>query len=139
MHSILLKNAVLPGDRIVEPKSNLRLVQHHAIYLGADLRGTDWIIENKIGYGVRLVTANEYFKSVIEVTRFERFSGDGYQRRLAVQRALDQVGQPYSLINFNCEAFANYVQHGHTKSDQVTTGLMFGLFALVLLAIFGGD
>jgi uncharacterized protein YycO len=134
MHSVLKRYAIRPGDRIVEPKSNLRIVQHHSIYLGSDMNGTDWIIENKVGFGVRLISADEYFRTVIEITRVERFNGTQGDRRRLVERALEQVGQPYSYINYNCEGFANYVQHGHNYSRQAGVGISLSAFSLLLIA-----
>lgn len=135
MHSAISRHNLKPGDRIVEPKSSLRLVQHHSIYLGQDISGTDWIIENKIGFGVRLVTAKEYFSAVIEVTRIERFYGTGEQRKAAVQKALSEIGKPYDLINYNCESFANYIQYGHTRSVQLEGGLAVLLLFLIIVII----
>ena len=43
MNKNLLHWNLQPADRIVVPKSDLRFVQHHAIYLGKDANGTDWI------------------------------------------------------------------------------------------------
>jgi hypothetical protein len=136
MHPTIKWYNILPGDRIVEPKSNLRIVQHHSIYLGQDIYGVEWIIENKIGHGVRLVTSHDYFNDVIEIKRIERFLGSGNERRLAVQKALWEVGKPYDLINYNCQHFANYVQHGEIRSEQVTGGIALGLALLIIAGIF---
>jgi uncharacterized protein YycO len=122
-----------PADRIVTPKSGLKLVQHHAIYLGQNFQGIDLIIENKIGHGVRVVTADSFFSECQTVTRIERFNGTGPQREKAIKRALDKIGRPYSLIDFNCESFANLVQHNKIESRQSNTGLGLGLLALGLL------
>jgi hypothetical protein len=120
------KLGLVPGDRIVVPKSGLRLVQHHALYLGKNKSGVDLIAENKIGFGVRLITADNFFKDVIEVTRIERFKGSNYQRKVAVQNALSKLGQPYDLINYNCQHFANEIQYNEVRSEQVD-GLFEGL------------
>ncbi len=125
---------LLPADRIVIPKSGLRIVQHHAVYLGQNHLGVDLIAENKIGLGVRLVTAADFFKDVIEVTRIERFNGSNYERKLAVQKALDKLGQPYHLIDYNCQHFANEIQYNLIKSDQVD-GLFEGLKVAAGVAI----
>ncbi len=127
------KHNLKPADRIVTPKSGLRLVQHHVIYLGQNYNGVDLIIENKVGHGVRIITADQFFSQSPEITRIERFKGNGYQREQAVKRALDNVGKPYSLINFNCESFSNLVQHNRVESKQSNTGLGLGLLALGLL------
>lgn len=119
MNQKIKQLGLLPADRIVVPKSGLRIVQHHAVYLGQNHFGVDLIAENKIGFGVRLVTADDFFKDVIEITRIERFNGSNYERKLAVQKALDKLGQPYHLIDYNCQHFANEIQYNLIKSDQV--------------------
>lgn len=126
-----------PADRIVVPKSGLRIVQHHAIYLGQNNLGQDLIAENKIGFGVRLITADDFFKDVIEITRIERFKDSNYERKLAVQKALSKCGVPYDLINYNCQHFANEIQYNLIKSDQVD-GLFEGLKVAAGVAIVIG-
>src|SRR5579864_2499912 len=111
MNQKIKQLGLLPADRIVVPKSGLRIIQHHAVYLGQNHLGVDLIADNKIGFGVRLVTAADFFKDVIEVTRIEKFRGNNYERKLAVQKALDKMGQPYHLINYNCQHFANEIQY----------------------------
>ena len=64
---------------------------------------------------------------MIEITRIERFPGMEYDRRLAVQNALKKLGQPYDLINYNCQHYANEIQHGRVESDQVNN-IMNSLF-----------
>lgn len=123
-----------PGDKIVVPKSWLKLVQHHVIYLGQNYSGQDLIAENAVGMYVRIITADQFFKENPEITRIERFSGSNSERKAAIERALKKLGQPYDLINFNCEHFANYVQTGEIKSNQVGWGL-FALGVLAVLAI----
>ena len=95
-----------PADRIIVPKSLFGLIQHHAIYLGQNDQGIDLIAENKIGFGVRIITAKAFFKEVTTVTRIIKFKGNNYKRRIAVQNALLKAGQPYYLINYNCEHLA---------------------------------
>ncbi len=129
-----------PADRIVVPKSGLRIVQHHAIYLGQNHQGQHLIAENKIGFGVRLVTADDFFKDVIGVTKIERFKGSNYERKLAVQKALNKCGLPYDLINYNCQHFANEVQYGKIESEQVESlfaGMKVAAGFLLVFAIAG--
>ncbi len=137
MHARVYKYGLKPGDRIVTPKSTWRLVQHHVIYLGQNYQGIDLIIENKVGHGVRIITADQFFNECLEITRIESFKGNGYQRQLAVQRALKQVGQPYNLINYNCESFANQVQHNKVHSRQSKTGFIIAALAIFLMVIAG--
>ena len=132
MNINIIRNDIKPADRIVVPKSNFKMVQHHAIYLGQNNQGVDLIIENKIGFGVRLITADDFFSETNEITRIERFSGSNYDRQLAVERALYEIGKPYNLINYNCESFSNHVQNNKPESKQVWTGFFVGIVALIV-------
>lgn len=118
---------LLPGDRIVVPKSNLRLVQHHVIYLGYDDNGIGWFAENKIGVGVQIVSAEVFLRDISEITRIEVFRGTDEQRINAVQNAMALVGTNYDLLQFNCEHYANVVQHQQKVSNQVKTGIFLGI------------
>ena len=47
------------------------------------------------------------------------------------------MGQPYHLINYNCQHFANEIQYNLIKSDQVD-GLFEGLkVAAGVVLVFG--
>jgi hypothetical protein len=119
-----------PGDRMVIPKSGLRLFQHHAIYLGKDSNSNRMYIENAIGRGVQIVSEAYLFKGGYEFTRVERFTGNQHQRNAAVKFAIQLQGKQYDLFNFNCEHYANTVQNRKTYSKQVGFGL--GMFAFFL-------
>ncbi len=123
-----------PADRIVEAITILGISKHHCIYLGSDHYGIEWIAENYKFKGVRLVKAADYFKSILKIERIQRFHGSPRQRKEAVKRALISVGQPYSLIDFNCEHFAEYVQYGRRKSRQVENAFA-GLLAILFIGI----
>jgi len=127
------------ADRLVVPKSNARWVQHHAIYLGIDENGIEWIAENMIGHGVRLVTAADFLMNAIEVTRVERFSGSKAERRNAVQKAIALVGTNYDILQFNCEHYANMIQHNRKVSRQVKAGLALGVAGLLVAILFNND
>ncbi len=127
-----------PGDRIVAPKSLAGIIQHHAVYLGTDHRGQDLIAENVYGKFVAVVNAKKFFDEYPQITRVEAFKGNDFERRGAVERALKLLGKPYSLINFNCEHFANYVQHGKVESFQVNRGIL-ALFAIVVVGLILND
>lgn len=120
-----------PGDRVVVPKSAWQLVQHHALYLGCDDFGNHYMSENVIGVGVKLTRVTDFFHGEPEVTRIEPYTGSNYERRLVVERALAKLGQPYNLINYNCESFVNDVLHHEPKSAQV--GNVAGMLGLALL------
>ena len=130
MNNNLSRWNLQPADRIVVPKSDLRFVQHHAIYLGKDSNGTDWIAENKVGKGVQRVTAIDFFNDVIGITRVEPFRGSESERINAVNNAIALIGSKYNLLQFNCEHYANVVQHKHAASPQVKTGIGIGLLGL---------
>ncbi len=127
-----------PGDRIVVPKSLFGVVQHHALYLGYNEYGEHLICENIIGVGVIVTRVADFFQEAKSVTRIEKFQGNNFERKQIVQKALDRLGKPYSLINYNCESFCNDVQHNVIKSAQVTVGLFIG-FVGIMIALLNTD
>lgn len=131
MNKVFYLDHLKPGDRIVVPKSNLRLIQHHAIYIGKDHLGQRLYIENAIGQGVQLITESYLFRDGYNLTRIEPFTGNEYQRRRAVEIALKMIGHKYDLINFNCEHYANSVQYNNRYSKQVGNGVIFGVLAFL--------
>ena len=138
MNSFIRMHQLKPGDEIIVPKSQFNIVQHHVVYLGFDENGIDYIIENKIGIGVRLVTANDFFASVLSITKINRFEGTNEERKRLVEKALQSVGKPYNLINFNCEHFATELRTGRAKSRQVETAVL-GLFGALILGAILSD
>ncbi len=123
------------GDRIMVPKSAFEIVQHHALYLGFS-DDHHWIIENKEGYGVRVVSAKVFFKDVLKITKIVPFVPSfRYSRKNLLAFALSKVGTPYSLTSYNCESFCNEVQYGVAKSKQVETAVGVGVLALSLAFI----
>ena len=132
MRQVFNLNNLRPGDRLVLPKSEWNLIQHHVIYIGIDANGNRLYIENFAGKGVQLVNENHLFRDWYYVTRIEPFVGDIFQRNEAIKRAMQLIGKPYDLVNFNCEHYANTVQHNKSYSKQVNNGLVAGLIALVL-------
>lgn len=120
------------GDRVVIPKSGVKIVQHHGIFLGYS-DGRYIFIENKDGIGVRVVTAQVFFAGVNEVTRVNRFvPKQGYSRHDLYRYALSKKGRAYNLLSYNCEHFANEIQHRVVKSKQADTGLFLGFLALII-------
>lgn len=127
------------GDRVVVPKSNLRMVQHHAIFLGWQ-NGNYWIMENKEGYGVRVVTAETFFVGVDQITRIVKFiPKDGYSRQNLSNYALSKKGKAYNLVSYNCEHFANEVQNRVIKSHQSDNGVALGVLACLALLVAIGS
>lgn len=135
MNTFISKYNILPGDAIISPKSNLNIVEHYVVYLGENQWGNDIYAENKIGYGVRIISHHQFVSENTSFSRIRRFNGNTYQRNLAVERAMSLVGRKYDLTNFNCEHFSNYVQHGDAFSNQVKLvgGISLGILALLLI------
>lgn len=125
-------NNLIPADRLVLPKSELGLVQHHAIYLGKDAFGIRQYIENYIGKGVRVIDESHLFRDGFIATRIEPFMGINFQRIEAVKRAISLIGKQYDLINFNCEHYANTVQHKRSYSNQVVNTIGLSVLALIV-------
>lgn len=117
------------GDRVVVPKSNIRWIQHHAIYIGV-INGEHRFIENKEGCGVREVNASTFFQDVLEITRIERFFPRyNYSRLDLVMYARSLKGRLYNLTSYNCEHVANEIQNGFIKSRQALIAI--GIFLIV--------
>jgi len=137
---IIIRFGLAPGDRFTVPKSNLQVIDHHALYLGNDDFGNHYICENVVGHGVKLTRVQDFFNGVTKVTSIVKFSGTNEKRKEAVQKALSKLGQPYHLINYNCEHFVNDVLHNYPKSLQVENafktffGIALGLFVVALIA-----
>lgn len=136
MERFLQKYNLRPGDRIVTPRSGFRVIQHHAIYWGKDINGVHWILENQDYVGVRFIELDKFLKGVFEIKRIERFQGNDYERTVALKRGEKLLGRNYDLFNFNCEHFANYLQHGKSFSVQMENfGGLFKVAAGVTLFV----
>ena len=126
-----------PADRLIEPIFKTGLSQHHAIYLGVDRQGIEWVAENYKFQGVRKIKASEYFTTEKHF-HTQPFQGSYQQRIEAVKRALSKMGEPYDLIKFNCEHYAEYVQTGRAASKQVMLikeGLQIAATVLLFVGI----
>lgn len=111
---------IRPADAIVVKKEAIGILDHYVIYLGID-QGRHRFIANYTK-GVRFISSREligYLRMYIPV-KVNRFTGGEVSRRKAVLRALNRLNEnSYNLILNNCEHFANWVQKGLPKSDQV--------------------
>lgn len=121
---------LLAGDRILIPKSQFRLAQHHAIY-----DGNDYFYENKAGAGVVRTPVTTFFECIDEITAIRRFVGTDHQRYLAIQRAESLLGERYNLTTFNCEHYADFVQYGYARSKQVENVLGGVALAAIVWAV----
>lgn len=123
-----LNSQLYPADVIVAKKRNGlgRILNHYVVYVG-----NETFIGN-LQDGVKVLSESELSDLLVdyEPVRIKPFEGTNFQRNQAISRAYHKLGQKYSLLNFNCEHFANWVQKGKENSVQVTILfliLMFGI------------
>jgi hypothetical protein len=131
---------VKPADAIVVKKEMFGIIDHYVIYLGKDNYGEHKFIANYIK-GIQFIEHFElvtFLQSYVPV-RLNKFIGNEIQRTAAVRRALERLNErAYNLILNNCEHFANWVQKGLPKSEQVEdvgktlaiTGASLGILGL---------
>lgn len=112
---------VKAADAIVVKKERFGILDHYVIYLGKDNFGQHKFIAN-YSKGIQFIEHWEliaFLKSYVPV-RLNKFLGNDFQRNTAVRRALQRLNErDYNLILNNCEHFANWVQKGQPKSEQV--------------------
>jgi hypothetical protein len=132
------KYNLAPGDEIIVPKSDFNIIQHHALYLGFDENGTDWIIHNTAGLGVSLITAEEFFRICPHINEVRKFYGSNGERKLLVQRALSKIGKPYDFINYNCQHFTSEAKTGIPESKQVKNAIT-GIAIVMVLGVLFSD
>ena len=125
--NLQLNSQLYPADVIVAKKRNGlgRILNHYVVYVG-----NETFIGN-LQNGVKVLSESELSDLLVdyEPIRIKPFEGTSFQRNQAISRAYHKLGQKYSLLNFNCEHFANWVQKGRENSVQVTI--------LFLILIFG--
>lgn len=129
---------IRPADVIVIKKRGWGLLDHYVVYLGID-NGEHVFSTNMIGKGVQVIRGNRLIQMMpkFEAKRIRYFTGNEHQRRGAVQRAINAIGQEgYDPFYNNCETYANYVQTGKKFSHQAQV-IGGGLIGLVLLGASG--
>lgn len=104
------------GDRIIRTKGGL-FTKHHAIYIGWQ-DGVEWIAENQNGYGVRYLSAQEFWRRG-KIIAIERFRGTEEARVAIIPRINSMLGTAYNLLTYNCEHFANEILNYRPTSTQV--------------------
>jgi hypothetical protein len=113
-----LNSQLYPADVIVAKKRNglSRILNHYVVYVG-----NETFIGN-LQDGVKVLSESELSDLLVdyEPVRIKPFEGTDFQRNQAINRAYNRLGQKYSLLNFNCEHFANWVQKGKENSVQVS-------------------
>jgi hypothetical protein len=117
-----------PADVIVAKRRNgvSAILKHYIVYAG-----NQTFIGN-LKNGVKVIPKNELVELLKDYVpiRIKPFKGAHKDRIEAINRAYNDIGRKYSLVNFNCEHFANKVQTGKARSYQVI--LAFSLIALGL-------
>ncbi|TBN17939.1 hypothetical protein EYD46_04125 [Hyunsoonleella pacifica] len=116
-----MHNQLQPADVIVAKKRTGlgRILNHYIVYAGG------YSFLGNLQDGVKPISHYELntLLQEYEPVKIRRFSGTEFQRRLALRRAYSRLGEKYSLLNFNCEHFANWVQKGKENSTQVAVAL----------------
>ena len=144
IHRFVTRNQLRPADVVVVDKREFRLLDHYVVYLGKNDYGEHIFVANMIGDGVRVLTRSELSLLGVKYipTRIRRFQGSASERRQALDRAIDNLGEGYNLITYNCEHYANKVQHGRSYSQQtqIGGGILLGAALLGLAAwAFSGN
>lgn len=125
---LLLNTQLYPADVIVAKKrSGLgRILNHYIVYVG-----NETFIGN-LQNGVKILSNSELSELLVdyEPVKVNPFVGSNSQRVQAMNRAYTRLGHKYSLLNFNCEHFANWVQKGRENSLQVTIAMSVLLLGL---------
>lgn len=140
LNKFIQLNNIRPADVIIAQHRRLALVDHYVIYLGCDWQYGHIFIANFIRGGVRILTPGDLALLLrkYEPVGIRRYAGNDWQRQQAVQRALSRADEDaYNLILNNCEHFANWVQTGEHKSQQVDDAVK-GFALGGLIAAFAG-
>lgn len=126
------------GDRLIRDK--FIFSKHHVIYAGIN-NGVPIVAENQMNKGVIYSSLDSaLLENPNNLVRVEKFTGTDFQRRQVIPRINELLGTKYDLINFNCEHFAELIQHGNRRSKQVENAFGFlGILAIVGLVISSND
>lgn len=121
--ALVYDHALEPADVVVVKNKSLGVLDHYMVFVGWNNWGQPDFIAN-----LRDETQWLPFEEIDDLSytyglsRIRRFNGTEAERRVAVQRAMQAVGEPYRFFGFNCEHFANWVQYGKATSQQVALG-----------------
>lgn len=118
----ITSNNLRPADAVELVCPQAGFPKHYAVYLGTK-NGLPEFIAN-ITDGIQILSKEKLTEFVqrYQVTNIERFNGSHHQRRYAVERALNRIGEKaYNLIFNNCEHFKNWVLNGEGISKQVAS------------------
>lgn len=115
-------NNLKPADAVELVCPQAGFPKHYAVYLGTK-NGLPEFIAN-ISDGIQIISREKLTEFVqrYQVTNIERFNGNQHQRRYAVKRAINRIGEKaYNLFFNNCEHFKNWVLNGEGISKQVAS------------------
>lgn len=114
---------------------NCGIYSHVAVILGNYL-GRVYITENQKGLGVRHITLGKFLSDYKgrPMTVRKNYLGVEAQKTL-VWRASQEKGNPYSLLEHNCEHYANGLIRGKKVSGQLQGGMFLLAVGLVVMAV----
>jgi hypothetical protein len=120
LSTFVYMNGLQEADVIIAKKRAWGIFDHFIIYMGRKF-GQHLFVANDATGGVRWFSEVQVIDLVkdFDPVKIRKFNGTPYQRQLALRRAEGEIGKSYSLIDFNCEHLANYVQYGIRESKQV--------------------
>ncbi|MFA6924732.1 MAG: hypothetical protein WC223_10835 [Bacteroidales bacterium] len=141
INDLITQNGILPADAIIVSKKFLSIFDHYIIYMGQDENRKHWFSANMSGTGVTWISEEKVKEYLLDYkpVAIRKFTGNEQKRQYAVNFAISKIGTPYSLINYNCENYANEVQFRKNESKQVQSAgkflLMLGAGILIIKGI----
>lgn len=133
--SLIKKYDLEPGDRLVVPKKGLGIINHHGIVFSNHNSNENYIIENNVNTGVRVISERIFFDGVDKITNIEKFKGNNYLRNQSMEYAVNRIGSNYDLFKYNCEHFANEIQWKPVESKQVKKVLMVVIILFLIIPL----
>jgi len=122
------------GDRLVRTKGGV-FSKHHAVYAGFH-ENQHIVAENQIKVGVRYILLNQFLKEgTLKRIDYNKHSVNAQEQ--IIERINNKMGATYSILNYNCEHFANEILTGIKESKQVKTGISLSIIATLCALAFG--
>ncbi len=137
IRNFVLNNYLQPADVIIVGKNGWNVLDHYVVYMG-EQNGEMFFSVNLMNKGVLLLSEQDLHQYTRRFTpkAINRFHGSYMDRIQALSRANSKIGESYSLMNFNCEHFANFVQFGVSQSQQVSNVVGGAFLALLTVGLF---
>ncbi|MCI0339823.1 MAG: lecithin retinol acyltransferase family protein [Planctomycetales bacterium] len=113
------------------------MIWHYGIYVGPRGPHGEDVVHNTKGENVGWATLLEF--TAAQPYFIEQHAPSGYEEAV-VSAAINLIGTPYNLLNFNCEQFASLVQSGRAESRQLDMAkgvLAVGASVVGLAAVAG--